>query len=296
MDGVINTTPQNYKIDFAPHMQPDEKDRDMISSWPVIQEHVARRDHAGFKTSRLQVNGAWFVGAGEKRKLLGAQARVFYKTPDGADSSYHVNFMPDAAALLLVFRVGAAAFAKRDQKVPLRNHHAMLVRQPRWGVGDPDTLEIPAGIIEQDGITPRFSIMDRAVLAALREFMEETGARGKELFSINSGTIQSLGGPVSCAVNLTEAQHQFSATIDVTARQFRKIQEAMQDATAGLASEQESTTVTIMPLKRAFEETLSGKSPFSQIAIARYMKREGLLGFDRSRVRRNEPGSGPSPG
>jgi ADP-ribose pyrophosphatase len=61
----------------------------------------------------------------------------------------------------IVHHPGAAAAVVHDDE------HLYLVRQPRVSVGDPDFLEIPAGILDQEGETP--------LEAAQRELAEEVG-------------------------------------------------------------------------------------------------------------------------
>jgi 8-oxo-dGTP pyrophosphatase MutT (NUDIX family) len=61
----------------------------------------------------------------------------------------------------IVHHPGAAAAVAHDDE------HLYLVRQPRVTVGDPDFLEIPAGILDQEGETP--------LQAAQRELAEEVG-------------------------------------------------------------------------------------------------------------------------
>jgi 8-oxo-dGTP pyrophosphatase MutT (NUDIX family) len=61
----------------------------------------------------------------------------------------------------VVHHPGAAAAVVHDDE------HLYLVRQPRVTVGDPDVLEIPAGILDREGETP--------LQAAQRELGEEVG-------------------------------------------------------------------------------------------------------------------------
>jgi 8-oxo-dGTP pyrophosphatase MutT (NUDIX family) len=61
----------------------------------------------------------------------------------------------------VVHHPGAAAAVAHDDE------HLYLVRQPRETIGDPDFLEIPAGILDKPGETP--------LQAARRELAEEVG-------------------------------------------------------------------------------------------------------------------------
>ena len=61
----------------------------------------------------------------------------------------------------VVHHPGAAAAVVHDDE------HLYLVRQPRVTVGDPDFLEIPAGILDHEGESP--------LEAAQRELAEEVG-------------------------------------------------------------------------------------------------------------------------
>jgi 8-oxo-dGTP pyrophosphatase MutT (NUDIX family) len=61
----------------------------------------------------------------------------------------------------IVHTAGAAAIVAVDDE------HVWLVRQPREPVGDPDSLELPAGRLDQDGESPLES--------AQRELAEEIG-------------------------------------------------------------------------------------------------------------------------
>jgi 8-oxo-dGTP pyrophosphatase MutT (NUDIX family) len=56
--------------------------------------------------------------------------------------------------------------------VAIDDEHLWLVRQPREPVGDPDSLELPAGRLDKDGEDP----MD----AAKRELAEEIGKRSDD--------------------------------------------------------------------------------------------------------------------
>jgi ADP-ribose pyrophosphatase len=67
---------------------------------------------------------------------------------------------------------GAAAVVAVDEE------HVWLVRQPREPVGDPDSLELPAGRLDQDGESPLES--------ARRELAEEIGKQAAHWDSLGA--------------------------------------------------------------------------------------------------------------
>jgi ADP-ribose pyrophosphatase len=74
--------------------------------------------------------------------------------------------------------------------------HVYLVRQPRPAVGDPDCLEIPAGLLDADHEAPAET--------AQRELMEEIGKR--------AGHIEPLRSYFSSVGSFDEVVHLYLAT------------------------------------------------------------------------------------
>jgi ADP-ribose pyrophosphatase len=90
----------------------------------------------------------------------------------------------------IVHHPGAAAAVAHDDE------HLFLVRQPRETIGDPDFLEIPAGILDKPGETP--------LQAAQRELGEEIGKAAE-----NWEPIATFASSVGI---LDELVHVFHAT------------------------------------------------------------------------------------
>ncbi len=85
---------------------------------------------------------------------------------------------------------GAAAVVAHD------GEHVLLVRQPRHAVGEPDVLEVPAGLLDREGESP--------ATTAARELTEEVG--------LAAGTIEYLHSYWSSVGSFDEEVHLFLAT------------------------------------------------------------------------------------
>src|SRR3954471_19267303 len=72
----------------------------------------------------------------------------------------------------IVRTTGAAAIVAVDDE------HVWLVRQPREAIGDPDSLEIPAGRLDKEGESPEDS--------ARRELAEEIGLQAARWTSLKA--------------------------------------------------------------------------------------------------------------
>lgn len=90
----------------------------------------------------------------------------------------------------IVRHPGAAAIVAHD------GDDVFLVRQPRPAVGDPDVLELPAGLLDQAGEPPEAT--------AARELTEEIGKA--------AGTIEHLHSFWSSVGSFDEEVHVFLAT------------------------------------------------------------------------------------
>lgn len=85
---------------------------------------------------------------------------------------------------------GAAAVVAHDGR------HLFLVRQPRPAVGDPDVLELPAGLLDKAGEAPE--------VTAARELTEEVGKA--------AGHVEHLRSFWSSVGSFDEEVHLFLAT------------------------------------------------------------------------------------
>ena len=85
---------------------------------------------------------------------------------------------------------GAAAVVAHD------GTHVFLVRQPRQAVGDPDVVELPAGLLDKEG--------EPAADTAARELIEEVGKA--------AATIEPLHTYGSSVGSFDEEVHLFLAT------------------------------------------------------------------------------------
>lgn len=85
---------------------------------------------------------------------------------------------------------GAAAVVAHD------GEHVFLVRQPRQAVGDPDVLELPAGLLDKEGEPPERT--------AARELTEEVG--------LAAGRVEHLHSYWSSVGSFDEEVHLFLAT------------------------------------------------------------------------------------
>ncbi len=241
-----------------------------------MHRQIEAHSRNGFKTSRVVINGASLIGPADRRTVLTVQARVHYTTPGGHEASYHVNFMPDAATLLVVFKVAGKDTTARPA---LNQHHVVMIEQPRWGGNAVGMLEVPGGLLhEKTGFN--LSSWENPTMGALREFVEETHASGgKDDFPhLDRRKIRKLGAPVTCHPALTDAQHQYFTELTITPQAFRNLRRALKDRHGGNAQEQETTKVRLMPLQQAWRTALArGESPSTVVALSRYMKRVGFL-------------------
>lgn len=90
----------------------------------------------------------------------------------------------------IVRHPGAAAVVAHD------GEHVYLVRQPRQAVGDPDSLELPAGLLDRAGEPPAET--------AARELVEEVGKA--------AGSVEHLHSYYSSVGSFDEEVHVFLAT------------------------------------------------------------------------------------
>lgn len=90
----------------------------------------------------------------------------------------------------IVRHPGAAAVVAHD------GEHLFLVRQPRPAVGDPDVLELPAGLLDKEGEPPE--------VTAARELTEEVGKV--------AGSVEHLRSFWSSVGSFDEEVHLFLAT------------------------------------------------------------------------------------
>ena len=90
----------------------------------------------------------------------------------------------------IVRHPGAVAVVAHD------GEHVYLVRQPRPAVGDPDVLELPAGLLDKEGEPPEET--------AARELTEEVGKA--------AGSIERLHSFWSSVGSFDEEVHLFLAT------------------------------------------------------------------------------------
>lgn len=255
-------------IEFAPHVTLSPEDQMRVCNWKSMQQQVAAREAEGFNTSKILVTGASFVGQEEKRRPLLVQARVFYSTPEAGETSYHTNFIPDGAALLLIFRVAEKEATQHGKPPSLDQHYVFMVEQSRYGMNDRKSLELPGGLAE--GKNP--------ALAALQEFAEE-GVAQKNEGLIPTAALEkreSLGPAVMFHPALVDQQFQFAVTIDMSPAQFVAIKNSFHGSRAGNKNEQESTRVAIVPLREAYLSAVE-HGGFPLVALSRYMMKSGLL-------------------
>ena len=256
-------------IEFPPHCQLGDIDRELVSSWASMQKQIDARENNGFSVRKIVVNGASLLGQGEKRRPLMVQARVTYSTPEFGEATYHTNFIPDASTLLVVFRI-VDKEATSSQAIPLEDHYALLVKQARYGMNERLAEEIPGGLVSENGESPK--------LEALRETIEEAvSPENRRLLPEDlSEEAFVLGAPIPSHPALTDIQYQFAVNIDVNRRMFKEIHQAFDGSRAGTQVEKESTIVGVVPLKQAYDyATEHGGGPL--VALTRYMRHAGLI-------------------
>jgi hypothetical protein len=268
-------------IEFAEHLKLSGEQRTQVLEWPSMLRHLGAREKGGFPTDKVVINGVSFVG--NTQKILLTQARVHYKNPGKQNApyregSYHVNFMPDAASLLLAFRV-VDQQVNGDRKLKLSDYHVLMVEQPRWGANTLKSLEIPAGITDE--ITGKFDLVDmkHRRKGAWREFAQETGVSGEassaSFVTFGPDDIKSLGGPLTLHPANTDAQYPFYAEKDCTSAQLAKMKTVVNELSG--IDPNESTKPKLIPLSEALQETLeSGSSPWSAAILMRFAKIKGL--------------------
>ena len=174
-------------------------------------------------------------------------------------STYGVNFISNAATLLVVFRVAQKEVTRG--KEPSYKHHVVMIEQARWGRNDPNCLEIPGGLLADNENFDVKTSWNRPAMGALREFIEETG-KHPEVPSIDSTRIQPLGKPISIYPNISDQQYQFFAETTVSPEKFENIQSVLTGKRSGNANEGEATVVRILPIAEAYERLLeNGNAP-----------------------------------
>jgi 8-oxo-dGTP pyrophosphatase MutT (NUDIX family) len=131
---------------------------------------------------------------------------------------------------------GAVAIVAHDDL------HVWLVCQPREAVGDPDVLEIPAGKLDHEGMTP--------LQTAQLELAEEIGKA--------AGTWESLGSFWSSVGVMDEEVHLFLAT---------DLSEASADS--GELERIEIVTWPLHQLDELLEEVRDAKTRIGLLELAR---------------------------
>jgi hypothetical protein len=257
------------RIEFAPHIGLSDADRDLVMNWETLNNQVDARESKGFTFRKIFVTGVSLVGQGEKRRPLMVQARVTYLTPEFGEATYHTNFIPDAATLLVVFRM-VNKEATSQEPAKLDDHFVLLVNQARIGFNSRLSPEIPGGLIGENGEAPK--------LAALREMIEESVSEQNRNLLPNdlSEKAVSIGKPALSHPALTDKQHQFAVTIDVTPAALAELQKAFTGTRAGEKKETEQTIVEIVPLRQAYNDAIANGSG-TLIAFTRYMLSQNLL-------------------
>lgn len=263
-------------IQFAAHLNLSEQTKDDIAHWAPMQRQLRRMANAGFAVSRLVINGASFVGADPaKQKLLMTQARLFYTTPDGHDESYHVNFLPDAAALLVAFRLvneEVSSNAATPAAPSLDEFHVVMIEQPRIAAAG-WCLQVPGGMLDADR-HPDLSSFERPDTGALREYNEEVGAG--TLPGIRSAELVELGEPVTLHPANTDTQSQFYVVKEIGPAALETARRKVNGSTGD--DPNEITRPCIIPLREALRRTTEdGGSPWSSQMLWRFAMKMGCV-------------------
>jgi len=138
----------------------------------------------------------------------------------------------------IVHTKGAVAVVATDDQ------HVWLVRQPREAVGDPDSLEIPAGLLDKDGEEP--------LATAKRELAEEIGKASDRWEHLH--TYRSSVGFADEVVDLYLAQD---------------VREADGDHDSGEDERIEVVPWPLADLDRAIAETKDSKTLIGLLMLAR---------------------------
>jgi hypothetical protein len=245
-----------------------EDDRRIVKA--VLSEKIARRRSSGFGISQVTVKGAAVVGAGERRKMLAALTQVSYTEPGEQEpTGYHLGILPDAATLLVVFRILGRRMTTRPTP---DSHHVFLITQARLGPNAPRALEIAGGLLNKED----------PIAGAIREFMEEGVAeRFRKIFpEIRREAVRRLAPPAVMHPFLADDIHMFYTELDMDAATFNELKRTMNGTKAGNRRERENTRVAIMTFREAFWECLtSNKSPLALNGLTQYGVMNGLLGL-----------------
>jgi len=243
-----------------------------VRHWPAMQRQIQERNANGFETHEVLINGVSIREIGGKGTVLLAQTTVDF-TANGKRASYGVNFISDAATLLVVFRVAQEQTTGKKQRSYKK--YVVLVEQARWGKNNPESLEIPGGLLSDNETFDIKKSWDNPMRGALREFIEETNSEGKKVlpFTIRPSEIRSLGKPLVGHPAMSDKQHQFYVEIDMTTAQFKKTQVSLTGKRGGQANEGEATVVKVLPFNIASKILLeTGNAPDASVALARYAK------------------------
>ena len=202
------------------------------------------------------------------KKILLTQARVFYKEPDGRETSYHVNFIDDAVSALVVFHAVENEITKQD-KPSLDDFSVLLIREYRYG-DKANVLGLPVGLAD----TGNVSLVEKA----LNELAEETGI--DSLHNIRADQFSSLGAPFGRHAALTDMLHPFMTQIDMPQQELTDLTAKFTDIQAGNVAEGERIRPIVMPLREAFLTLIrEGHEPANLTILSRFMISRGLLNF-----------------
>ena len=260
------------KIDFAAHLDLSATQKKQVSCWGPMRRQIAHMTAAGFRISRILINGVSFVGNADDRKIFLIQTCLFYSTLDEKEERYHVNFMPDAAALLVALRVVDCERSNPQiGPISLDDYHVIMIKQPRIGAYEAWCLQVPAGVLDSCG---EFDLdnMEDPHTGALREYAEE--AVGGNFPPIRREDLLKLGKPVCLHPANTDAQYQFFVIKEVSQAQLDLII-AKVNGSRG-TDPKEITQPCVIPLRVALKLTIEeGSSPWSCHMLMRFVRSIG---------------------
>ncbi|MCX7848223.1 MAG: NUDIX domain-containing protein [bacterium] len=196
-----------------------KEDVELVASSAQFRQWLARMDER-FRIKRMEVQA---VDRRRDGGLLFAKLRAEVYGPDGQPVPGGVFLRGDAVAVLVIL-------------VTENERWCVLTAQPRFPAGEFESIEIPAGMLDDHG---------DIVSTALREVEEETGIR------VTRESLRELGTFIPSGGGSDERITLYACEIRVTLEDVHTLEGKL----AGLAHEHEQIRVLLVPLAELARHT-----------------------------------------
>ena len=226
-----------------------EDDRRAILESSLFKNWLSRTEKK-FVISRIHFSSVDFRF--KTRAPLFIKLTATATLPDGKPVHGIVLVRGDAVGVLVVLRSGGKPYL-------------LLVRQPRFAISEPESLEMPAGILD-------WSSDFRKV--ALSELKEEAmiDARDEELIDLTGFyTNGKLDGHAGCCGLLDERIRLYAIERTVTAEELRRLDGRNQEYT----NENEWIRTVVLPYEEAGKMFIDSKNLVAMFLYERYLASQG---------------------